>query len=668
MLRVRLLIAFLIGLLFGETFAQNLEVEIDISDTISCNCVGYANLNIINGSGSYSFIWSDGAENQNVTNMCSGVYSVTVSDLVLIEDTIIDFSIVDTCVKIGFVQNDSVTSWNCNGYITAIPEGGQPPYSFLWSSGETTQNIDDLCPGEYCVSVYDFDGHISVACGEVENFIDTSCSADFFWMPAGSASCYETCFQFFNQSAGNDYNLTWSFGDSVFATSETPIFSFTNYGTPTVCLTIETSTCIDSTCMIIPVDSCNIQLDTIVGHVSVFGDCNGFVYLSYQNATQPVDLQWSNGSQDQNLTNLCAGTYCVTLTDAFACKDSVCVEVVQPQDTNCQAAFEINRVALKDFEFVDVSPSSNIVSWDWNFGDNSSSAVQNPVHTYSNLGDYQACLIIETETGCVDTACENIHIDTCLLSLNTNYQHVSCHGMCDGTVMLIPVNGEAPYVYEWQSPGSYSNQNLHSQLCAGTYQATVTDSYFCTATSVVYIDQPDSLVVTSVETPASCQGICNGTIDLNVSGGTPPYAYYVFELDDYVQNPIENLCPGHYSLMVSDNNLCAVMGAVSIEMPPVEMIFDNIDVDDISCWLGCDGAVHISVAGGSTPYAYLWSNGETTTGIDSLCFNQYNYNVTVTYDNGCFIDTTIIVSQPPPINVSLSKQDLSCYEICNGTA
>ncbi|MBU0765258.1 MAG: T9SS type A sorting domain-containing protein, partial [Bacteroidetes bacterium] len=133
------------------------------------------------------------------------------------------------------------------------------------------------------------------------------------------------------------------------------------------------------------------------------------------------------------------------------------------------------------------------------------------------------------------------------------------------------------------------------------------------------------------------------------------------------QNPVTGLCPGDYNVLVADQHLCSDTAAVSIYQFPPQLVIEDIDFEDISCYLGCDGSAQAGAGGGTPPYFYLWSNGSTTAGIDSLCYNQYGYQVTVTDNNGCTTSSSVNISQPGPIYISLTEAGITCHSLCNGS-
>jgi hypothetical protein len=132
-------------------------------------------------------------------------------------------------------------------------------------------------------------------------------------------------------------------------------------------------------------------------------------------------------------------------------------------------------------------------------------------------------------------------------------QHTNelCFGDCNATAQAFPV-GQAPYTYNW-TPGNMTSASV-TGLCAGTYTVTVTDANACVSTSSFTVTQPPQLQVLVAPQSASCSSCCDGYIVSTAFGGTPPYAY---AWSNGQTTPTDqSLCPGTYTLCVTDANGC----------------------------------------------------------------------------------------------------------------
>lgn len=242
------------------------------------------------------------------------------------------------------------------------------------------------------------------------------------------------------------------------------------------------------------------------------------------------------------------------------------------------------------------------------------------------------------------------------LSLTINYTNTLCNSACNGTVTPVPSGGTPPYTYSW-NPFISST----SAVCAGTYTCTVTDAATNTATATVTVGQPMALSMsfTSV-TQATCSS--GGSATAVVSGGTAPYTYVWSPWGGYTPT-LPSTAAGTYTCTVTDANNCSFSGTVAITNAAGPTVSIS-SVTPVTCNGGCNGAASTSVTGGTQPYTYSWSpSGATSPGISFACAG--NYTVTVTDSNGCTSIAMVTITQPPPVNITISP---SYPTICAGSS
>ena len=167
-----------------------------------------------------------------------------------------------------------------------------------------------------------------------------------------------------------------------------------------------------------------------------------------------------------------------------------------------------------------------------------------------------------------------------------------------------------------------------------------------------------SLTVTASITDVSCYGAADGSIILNVSGGTPPYTY-AWNYFGATAPGITSLYPWTYSVTVHDAANDSVVDAFTISEPPV-MVVSETHTNGI-CFGGPTASIMITASGGTPPYSYHWNDGDTLnshrTGLATG-----NYSVTVLDNNFCSVSVGgIVVSQSSPITISETHSDALCY-------
>ncbi|MEP7263439.1 MAG: T9SS type A sorting domain-containing protein [Bacteroidota bacterium] len=155
----------------------------------------------------------------------------------------------------------------------------------------------------------------------------------------------------------------------------------------------------------------------------------------------------------------------------------------------------------------------------------------------------------------------------------------------------------------------------------------------------------------------------NGTIDLTVTGNTGPYT--IQWSNGATTEDISGLTPGVYTATICESNGCCIIVEDSIVVPANCVFPVHVVRKQISCYGGCDGTITLTPNGGTGPYTYVWSNGNSTNQATNLCAGSYYY--TVTDANGCTYSCHSVLTQPTPLNVNCSGSN-TCTGACMGSA
>ncbi|MBW8051544.1 MAG: hypothetical protein FVQ77_14635, partial [Cytophagales bacterium] len=234
----------------------------------------------------------------------------------------------------------------------------------------------------------------------------------------------------------------------------------------------------------------------------------------------------------------------------------------------------------------------------------------------------------------------------------------------NGTASVIPSGGISPYIYEWQIGDSILTDSSISGLSAGTYILTVNDSAGCTAIENITINEPTTLSLAAIKTDVSCSGGSDGSIDLTVSGGMPPYSY-LWSTGDTTQD-ILNLPSGIYAVIVTDSDSCTPGLSVTINQPlPLN---HSINSSTNFCEGLNGGEVTVNISGGVPPYTYLWSDTGLQTTPTATGLNAGTYNVTVTDTNGCIESDSVTINDSPVVSIKSSAYSPPCSGFFRGFA
>jgi hypothetical protein len=401
-----------------------------------------------------------------------------------------------------------------------------------------------------------------------------------------------------------------------------------------------------------------LALTSSITNVSCAGGSNGSVAITASGGTPGYTYLWSPGGQTSaSASGLIAGVYTVTVRDLNNCQTSGTYTVTQP--TVLTASISPAPVSC----FGGSNGSATTVAaggtspytYSWSPG-----SATSPTATGLTAGPYT--VTVTDAHNCIITATTSITSPP-QLTAAVNSTNETCDYLNNGTASAIVAGGTSPYTYLWQ-PGGQSTVSV-SSLAAGTYSVVVTDARNCTVTAFATITQPNPLVATfGPFSHVSCFGGNNGSATANGSGGTPGYTF------NWMPGSINNatatgIQAGTYTVTLTDNNSCQSTGTITITQPTAALAV-NANVTNASCAGGSNGSVASTVSGGTAPYTYLWNPGAQT-GATATNLSSGAYSLTVTDSKGCIISATYTVTQPAPLNVSLTPSPANCFGSSTGS-
>jgi len=224
-----------------------------------------------------------------------------------------------------------------------------------------------------------------------------------------------------------------------------------------------------------------------------------------------------------------------------------------------------------------------------------------------------------------------------------NIQNITCNSSCTGgATILAPLPGPG-VSYAW-SNGSTSASI--SNMCAGIYTVSVTDSAGCQSTQSILIDQPDSIEIFPTYTEPLCFGDSTGSVCLQTTGGTSPISNFVWSTG-VSGNCIQGVSGGNYSVTVTDSANCSQTFPVVLNQPtPIQITFSHLDASCATC---PTGVASVTIGGGNPPYLYQWSNGSNMPIQNNLL--PGTYSVCVTDSNSCIQCDSVVISFTSSINI-----------------
>ncbi|MEW6468474.1 MAG: gliding motility-associated C-terminal domain-containing protein [Bacteroidota bacterium] len=624
------------------------------------NCTATATANPAGGTPGYTYNWAPGGQTtQTATGLCAGTYTVTVTDAngCTVQQTVTITQPNLLTVGISTTNNPLACFNVCNATATATPNGGTAPYTYSWApGGQSTPNITGLCAGSYTVYITDVNGcttNQSVTVTQPQQLTVTVSSTNNPLPCFGNCNATATA----NPSGGTSpYTYSWA----TTPTSSAVTISNLCAGTYTVFVTDANGCTNSQSVTITQPPQMNANITTTNNPLLCNGDCNATATSNPSGGTPGYTYSWAPGGQTtQTATGLCAGTYTLTITDAAGCTRTQTVTITQPNALSLVATPA--PATLPCFGNCNASISANVAggtapyTYSW-----STTPVQTTaVATGLCAGTYN--VTVTDANGCTRVQSVTIFQPT-QLTLNALANPVSCFGACNGSASAIAGGGTPGYSYSW-APGGLTTSTINNQ-CAGTYTVTVTDANGCTGQQTVTIGTPPQLFTSVSWTNVLCNGQCNGTATVVANGGTPPYTYN-WTPGNMTTASISNLCPGTYTITVTDANGCTQQATVTITQPP--LLTASISATTTSCNV-CNGTATVTVAGGTPAYSYSWVTTpvQTTQTAVGLCPGQYT--VVVTDANGCTATAVATVTQTVVITITTSGTTLNCFGDNNGIA
>ncbi|MFN8415256.1 MAG: gliding motility-associated C-terminal domain-containing protein [Cytophagaceae bacterium] len=597
---------------------------------------GSINITVTGGTTPYNYSWSNGATTEDISGLDAGSYLITVTD----NSGCIQTRNITITSPTAIVVSNTTTPITCfganNGSINVTVSGGTAPYTYLWSNGATTEDIGSLVAGTYNLTITDSKG-----CTATTSATITQPAAINITRVITNVTC----------NGGNDgminitvnggsvpYTFSWSTG----ATSE-DIASLTA-GSYTITVT-DANGC-SSNANYTVIEPSPLIFTTSITDADCSGGTNGSISITAVNGgTAPYTYLWSNGATTASVSNLTIGSYSVTVTDNKGCSNSATYSINTPTSmivSGVSTPLICNGASTAAIN-ISISGGTTPYIYSWSNGANTEDLSSLPAGTYTvTVTDANLCATSRTFTIANPTP----------ISVATTATNVLCNGGGNGAINLTVSGGNSPYTFAWNTGATIEDI---SGLAAGNYTVTVTDATSCTANASITITEPTAIVLSGVASNSNCNSEDNGSIDLNVSGGSAPYSY--LWSNGMTSQDISGLAPGSYSVTVSDNNTCNQSANFTITEPaPFQA---TATVINASCGGGSDGSISItSVTGGTSPYNYVWSTGSVGTIVNNLTVGSYT--VSITDNNGCTNDSTFLISTPSTMVITSVISNISC--------
>ena len=650
------------------------ELSISNIDVVDVSCFGEGdgriNLTISGGTPTFNYVWSNGlTENSNLQeNVAPGNYRVTITDnnnCRLVSDDITMAQ--PSQILISSITANTIDNGN-DGAVSVSANGGTGTLSYSWagpnsfsSDSRSVTGLSDF--GEYCVTISDENNCSIEECVTLSERlqigstnITPSCAGDATGIIEISAS-----------GGTPDYTYQWSNGTNGPTLSNVPAGNYSVTVTDGDGEEIVASYEVPG----------HPQIELIAQVTDVTGNANstnGSINLTINGGQSPYEISWNNGASTQNISNLAAGEYCVTVTDQRGCESNICAQVVflsgplsanmQVMDAKCDNASDgsitiniVGGVAPYRVEFNDGEQfeniSGNVVTRD---------SLAAGTYTYS---------VIDVR-GTTETYTATIDEPSPISLTGVEILHDTEEQGCNGSINLTLEGGTPDYSVSWNAAGT-GLQIVNLCEIEGGFIPTVTDANGCTTTFEPI--QINTFGFNGAITDATCPEDADGIISLEVSGGEMPYSYeWMDEMGNIVANSEQasNLIAGAYTIRVSEasgNTLSKTFNiGVQSNLGLDLVVLSDFNGFGVSCEEATNGSLRAIGLNSDGNYSYEWTNNDVFVGAEPNLTGVGigMYKATVFDGAGCMISKEVELTAPPAVSLEGTVGEISCPGDRNG--
>ena len=435
-------------------------------------------------------------------------------------------------------------------------------------------------------------------------------------------------------------------------------------------------------------NACAVVMTSQSSNVSCAGSCSGSILYTYTMAIAPVTIVVeSNGNTIQSITsqfpqnngtftNLCAGSYTVTITDAAGCTYVNNVQIGQTTQllvtaTGTSPTFGNNNGSINIIATGGTAP--------YQYALNAPTGWQSS-NVFTGLAPGVYIAYVQDANGCINIyTIQLTQVSGCSLAITGNGNSNSCTYSYDGSVNYVFTSSSSglPFTINLLSNGIVLNSatsslgagsGIFSNLAEGIYTLQITASNGCVSTQQVYVDAPNPIYVSNAIVSNATAGNSDGLAEIILTGGTAPYQFSIDNGATWgTSNILTGLPAGVYITLIQDANGCSTVFCFVVnENPGCTIVTTMSSSQAISCYGNCTGVLNYAYTASGNNGTYLitlTSNGTvvntSTSNLSSftgsftgLCAGIYN--LTVTNANGCSSNvSTVTITQPSQINISV---------------
>ncbi len=597
----------------SNTSTQNNYVTVYANPTVSTastpaacfgGSTGSATATPAGGLSPYTYNWSGGGNTATISNKPAGSYTVTVTDSRQCSATA-STSISQPLGALSLTPNanDAICNQQ-NGSVSVNVTGGSGSNQYLWSNNATTQTVNNVGPGSYSVTVTD----ANQCTASTSMTVNNQTSNFGVTITTSNATCNQNNGSATAVTNGSGIGVTYNWSNNLTLGTINGLAPGTYNVTAT-----NTNGCTATASGVVSSAPSTLAVSFNTSTANC-GQNNGSAAATVTGGTSPYNYLWSNGGTSANISNIPAGGYTLTVTDASFCS------VVSVANVSNSGAPTVTATPVQPTCFGLTNGSASVTatggtspySYNWNTG-----ATTNSISALA-AGIY--VVTITDGANCIAVQSVNITNPSQIVA-SVNTTNAGC-GNPTGTATVVANGGTGALTYQWSNN---STSATATGLQQGTYSVTVRDANQCSAVATGNVGATAAPIPSVQTINGSCQQV--PSINLTVVGGVQPYSYAWS--NGSTNEDLNGIAAGTYTVSVTDGAGCVITQSATVS--------DNssitVSVSGVNPTQGNNGSMTANASGGSAPYTYAWSNGGTTATINNLAAGTYT--VTVTDGSGC---------------------------------
>lgn len=513
------------------------------------------------------------------------------------------------------------------------------PFTYTWNNGATTASIISLSPAVYTATVTNTFGctasdtatvgQPALLTASITASTNVSCNGG----SNGTATVTVT-------GGTGSYNYSWT-GPGVGLNPRTnlPVGIYT--------VTVSDANGCSDTSIVNITQPLLLTANADSTSTTCFGDNNGTAFVSFINGgVAPYVYVWNNGQTGSSISNLPAGNYTATITDANGCAVTAATAVTQPSPVTF--TFNQTNVTCNGGSNGSISVTANggIAPYQYQLnGGNWGNS-----NTFSGLTAGNYTVSVKDTNQCVAGPTTVPIYQPNALVVTTGSTPQGCIP-ATGSAWAQVSGGQGPYSFQW-SNSLGTNDSITT--VAGTYTVTITDANNCPASGIAVIATPTYPIVGIGGTDPSCFGLSDGSVTTTVTGISP--FTYLWN-NGATTDSIAGLSANTYSVTVTSTNGCVGTGTFTLINPSYLSL--TASANPTLCFGTATGYATALAMGGTGAYSFQWApSGGTQSQANNLAAGPYS--VTVTDANGCTNQASVVVASAPQLIVSSSVNHSQC--------